>query len=149
MRKENSNRIIIAHLNINSLRNKFNSLISKTKNGLDILMISEMKLDDIFPIRQFHIEDFVTFIRLDSNQNGGGIMLLSREGIPIKLLSSEIAPIKIFYVEINLRKKKWLLNCSYKAGNRNISMHPSALRKSSDIFSTQYKHFVILGDFNV
>ena len=110
-------------------------------------MISKMKLDDSFPIRQFYIEGFGTFIRLDHKQNGGGIMLLSKEAIPIKLLSSEIAPMKSFYVEINLRKKKWLLNCSYNPGNTNISMHTSALRKSSNIFSTQYKHFVTLEDF--
>ena len=59
-------------------------------------MILETKLDDSFPIEQFHVEGFGTSIRLDRNQNGGGIMLLSREGIPIKLLSSDIAPTESF-----------------------------------------------------
>ena len=76
-------------------------------------------------------------------------MLLSREGIPIKLLSSEIAPIESFYVEINLRKKKWLLSCSSNLDNSNISMHQSALRKNLHLYSTQCENFVILGDFNV
>ena len=80
------------------------------------------KLGDSFPIGQFHIEGFGTPIRLDRNQNGGGIMLLSREGIPIKLLSSDIAPIESFYVEIKLHKKKWLLNCSYNPDKSNISV---------------------------
>ena len=77
MRKDNPNRIIIAHLNINSLRNKFDSIMS------DILMISETNLDDTFPIGQFHTEGFGTPIRYDHNQNGGEIMLLAREGISI------------------------------------------------------------------
>ena len=40
MRKDNPNTITIAQLNINYLRNKFNSLMSKIKNDVDILMIS-------------------------------------------------------------------------------------------------------------
>ena len=47
------------------------------------LMIVERKLGDNIPIGQFHIKCFGTPIRLDRNQNGGGIMLLSRRGIPI------------------------------------------------------------------
>ena len=50
VRKDNPKRIIIVLLNINSLRNKFDSLMSKIKNDIDILMISETKLDDSIPI---------------------------------------------------------------------------------------------------
>ena len=123
--------------------------MSKIKNDLDILMLSETKFDDSFPIGQFHIEGFSTPIRLDRNITGGGIMLFSREGIPIKLLSLDAALIESFYVEINLRKKKRVLNCSYNPDKSNISMHLSALRKSLDLYSTQYENFVTLGDFNV
>ena len=123
--------------------------MSKIRNDIDILMISETKLGNSFPIGQFYIEGFGTHVRLDRNQNGGGIMLLSREGIPIKLLSSDIASIESFYVEINLRRKKWLLNCSYNLDKSNISMHLSESRKSLDLYSTKYENFVILGDFNV
>ena len=76
-------------------------------------MIQKTKLEDRFPIGQFHIEGFGTTIRLNCKQNGGGIMLLSKEGIPIKLLSSNIAPDQSFYIKINLKKKKWFLNRSY------------------------------------
>ena len=59
-------------------------------------MISEMKLDNSFPIGQLHIEGFGKHIRLNHNQNGGGIMLLPRKSISIKLLSSDIALIESF-----------------------------------------------------
>ena len=39
-------------------------------------MVSETKLDDIFPIGQFVIEGFGVLSRVDQNLNGGGIMLL-------------------------------------------------------------------------
>ena len=49
IRKNNSKKIIIAHLNINSIRNKFDFLADIIKDNIDILMISESKLDDSFP----------------------------------------------------------------------------------------------------
>ena len=40
-RKYNQNKLVYAHLNINSLRNKFELLTEKTKGNVDILLISE------------------------------------------------------------------------------------------------------------
>ena len=53
IRKKNSGRIIIDHLNINSLRNKFEMLKEVIRNKIDILLISETKLDDAFLLSQF------------------------------------------------------------------------------------------------
>ena len=49
------NRIILGHLNINSLRNKFESLQEQIIGNVDILLISETKLDNSFPNGQFLI----------------------------------------------------------------------------------------------
>ena len=49
LRVKNVNKLIIAHSNINSLRNKFEFLISLIKDKIDFLMISETKLDERFP----------------------------------------------------------------------------------------------------
>ena len=49
--KENLNRIIIAHL-------KFEMLKEVIGNKIDILLIFERKLDDTFPLRQFILERF-------------------------------------------------------------------------------------------
>ena len=48
---------------------------------LDILMISETKLDDSFPEAQFYIEGFRTPFRLDCNKHCGGILLHVRNNI--------------------------------------------------------------------
>ena len=45
---KNLNRIIICHLNINSLRNKFDLLTVQVKWSVNILVISENKLDESF-----------------------------------------------------------------------------------------------------
>ena len=53
--KINLKRIILGHLNINSIRNKFNKLADQIKGNVDIMVISETKLDDSFPNGQFKI----------------------------------------------------------------------------------------------
>ena len=103
---KNFNKLIIAHLNINSLRNKFEFLISLIDDNIDILMISETKLDQSFPINQFMIKGFSAPFCLDRNDKGGGIILCIREDIPSRLVSTESSQVEIFFVEINLRNKK-------------------------------------------
>ena len=48
IRNQNPFRVIMGHININSIRNRFEPLISFIKNNLDIL-ISKTKVDDTFP----------------------------------------------------------------------------------------------------
>ena len=100
----NPNSILIAHLNINSLRNKFEILKETITNKVDILLISETKLDSSFPLNQFHIDGFTTPYRPDKNQNGGCIMLYIREGIPLKSLAEVKLDNEIenIFIEINL-----------------------------------------------
>ena len=84
LRSQNPFRVIIGHVNINSIRNKFEPLVSFINNNLDILMISETKIDDTFPDSQFLINDFSVPYRLDRTAKGGGILLYIREDIPTK-----------------------------------------------------------------
>ena len=73
-------------------------------NNIDILMISETKLDPSFPNGQFHIHSFSERYRFDRNGNGGGILLYISEDIPSKLILTKMT-IQRFFLEINLRKK--------------------------------------------
>ena len=50
IRKGNLNKLIVAYLNINSIRNKIASLADINKDNIDILMISETTVDDSFPV---------------------------------------------------------------------------------------------------
>ena len=118
-RLKNPNRLIIAQLNINSLRNKFDSLVRMLHNNLDILLISETKIDSSFPTAQFQIEGYTTY-RLDRNANGGGILLYIREDIPSTPLNSDIST-ECLSIEINVRKKKWILVCTYNPNKILIS----------------------------
>ena len=149
IRKRNLNKLVVAHLNINSLRLKFDSLAQKITGNVDILMISETKLDNSFPEGQFLIEGYSKPYRIDRNCHGGGIMLYVRADIPSKLLSTELLPMEGFYVEINLQKKKWLLCCSYNPNKNTIKSHIEILHKGLALYSPKYENFIVLGDFNV
>ena len=76
-------------------------------NNIDVLLISETKLDASFPSSQFILDGFTPPYRLDRTQHGGGIMLFIREGIPSKLLNADnFFEIENLLVEINRRSKK-------------------------------------------
>ena len=72
LRKDNLNKLIFAHLNINSIRNKFDSLADIIKDNINILMISETKVDDTFLDGQFFLDGFGKPFRLDRKRTGGG-----------------------------------------------------------------------------
>ena len=73
-------------------------------------MISETKIDETFPSRKFYIEGFTPSYRLNRNCHGGGILAYVREDIPSKLTEMK-SSVESISIELNLRKKKWLVNC--------------------------------------
>ena len=96
LRKDNLDKLIYAHLNINLIRNKFDYLSEQIRGNVDILLVSETKIDVSFPQVQFVIDGFSAPYRLDRNSLGGGLMLFVREDIPSNLLTYEEKPIESF-----------------------------------------------------
>ena len=124
IRINNVDRLIIANLNINSIRNKFDQLKLLIKDNIDILVVTETKVDASFPASQFKIDGFSIPFRLDRTSNGGGIMIYVREDIPSKILNKHKFPSDIegLFVEINLRKTKWLLFDAYRPPTVHIRL---------------------------
>ena len=131
LRRKNLNRVILAQLNINSIRNKFNLLAEGIKGKVDVLMISETKIDETFPSRKFYVKGFSSPYRLDRNCYGGGILVYVREDFPSKLIEMN-SSVESISIELNLRKKKWLVYGSYNANNCNICDHLRSFGKSLD-----------------
>ena len=111
------NRIKIDPLNINSIRNKFDLLVPAVGRNLDILLITETKVDSSFPEAQFGIDGFPTSYGVDRDCHGGGILLYIRQDIPSKLLINlKISKnLEGVFVELNFCQKKWLACCSYNS----------------------------------
>ena len=148
LRRKNLNKIIFAHLNISSVRNKFNQLADLIKGKIDVLMISKSKIDDSFPDSQFSLDGVSTLYRLDRNRNGGGIMLFVCRDILSNMISIEKLLTESFLIELNLRRNKLLINCSYKPNNGNIESHLDSVSKTLDIHLNKYENVILLGDCN-
>ena len=145
LRLKNSNKAIICHININSLRNKFELLTEMVRDKVHLLMIFETKLNSSFANAQFYMSH-----KLDRNSKGGGIILYVREDIPSKLVNSSCTnhDIEYFLLELNLRKQKWLLICSYNPHKTRIKGYLECISKEIDSHSSKYDNFLLLGDFN-
>ena len=118
------------------------------KGFVDVFTISKTKLDDSFPGDQFFIEGYHTSFRFDRNGNGDGILFYVCEDIPAKVIHCDFPTFESFYVETNLHKKKWPLNCSYSPHKNTICNHLDVIIKTLDTYYGKYENFVFLGNFN-
>ena len=72
------------------------------------------KIDDTFPESQFSMKGFSKPFRLDRTAKGGGILFCIREDVTCRYMKQITVNNSFigFFVELNLRSKKWLLGYS-------------------------------------
>ena len=148
--KENSpNKLIVGHLNINSIRNTFDFLEDVINRNLDIILLSETKLYNSFPSAQFILKGHGAPYRFDRNSKDDGLLFCICEVIPWKILKLRSdCNIESICVEINLRKSKWFINGSYNPSKSFLSNHLECFNGIIDEYSKKYQNFLFLGDFN-
>ena len=131
LRLQKVNRVLIANLNINSIRIKFDQLKKTVLNYSDILILPETKLDETFLTSQFLIDDFSKLHRFDRNKHGGGVMVYILEIIPSKILEKHSCPndIKCLFIEQNFRKCKWLKPLTLKATTKKFCLFEISTEK--------------------
>ena len=115
MKRKKPKIIFLGHLNINSIKNKFESVCELIKDTFDIFLLSESKLDSSFSDDQFSIPGY-GIVRKDRDRNGGGLLLYINEDVPFKIIqNSSLRPIlEVLSIEINLGRFKFLLIGLYK-----------------------------------
>ena len=111
------------------------------------MLITETKLDESFPSIQFNNDKHNIFTS-DPGSKGGGILMYVRDDIPCKLIPMRNSATEGFFIELKLRKKKWLLCCYYNPQRRFISNHLIYIGRNLDLLSTNYDNILLLGDFN-
>ena len=102
----NPNKIIIENLNINLLLNTFEQSKDIVMQYIDILALTETKLDATFTKAQFLLNGFSEPYRLDRSRNGGAVMIYIHENVPSKLLAIHVFPLEDLFVGFNFRKCK-------------------------------------------
>ena len=84
LRNDNKKRPIICYININSVRYKFDELKGiSTDKIVDLLIISETKIDSSFNDNLFKVEGY-KMERRDRTTHGGGIMTFAHSDLPFK-----------------------------------------------------------------
>ena len=146
LRLSNVNRVIIGNLNRNSLKNKFDLLKETVLEYIDILVITEAKLDDTFSNAQFLVSRFSKPFRFDRNRKEGGVMIYVRENIPSKLFTKHVllSDIEWIFLELNFKKCKWLLVGTYHPPSQNDHYFFENLDKKIDVCSHYEK--ILLAD---
>ena len=70
------------------------------------------------------IDGYQVPLRFDRNDNGGGLLLDFRDYIPCKKLKIEFnSEIEAIAIEINLKKRKWVLIGTYNPQKDMIKNH--------------------------
>ena len=151
-RKVHHNKLIFAHLNINSMRNKFLEISSILNNGYcDILGLSETKLDDSFQNSQFHANDF-TLHRNDRDEHGGGVAFYVRSSIPHRIrkdIGVAKHAVENLVLETRLRKEKCFFILIYKPPSVENAALSDLLELVCNMCFAESKTIYIIGDLNV
>ena len=150
IRRKNLNRPIVGHININFLEVKFDALKLLIEDKLDVLVITETKIDDSYPTSQFEIKGFGTPFRRDRNKHGGGVLVYIREHLPCREVPFVNMPHEIegIFIELTLRKKKWLIFGGYNPARELASSFFEQISKNLDENMTRFDDILIIGDFN-
>ena len=101
-------------------------LVKYVGNNVDILMVPETKIGNTFAESQFSIECFSTPYRLDETTKGREVLFYIRQDIPsnyLKKITVNDESFERFFVQLNLRSKKWFLGYYFEKlfGNNNFS----------------------------
>ena len=105
-------------------------------------------MDDSFPTAQFTIEGFSPPYRNDLNKHAGGVMIYVREDLACKELQIIKNSGEGIFLELNLRKVKWLLFGGYNHKKTNIKNFLNEVGPLLDYYMSKYDHFILLGDYN-
>jgi len=144
------NNMKLFHLNVNSLRNKVVE-IGQLLCHVDVLCLTESKLNDSFPHAQFHIDEF-KIVRKDRNEHGGGIFCYIRATLPFRNrpdLSFNHNGIESVVVEIKTKSSKMMLSCIYRPPSTHIRYLHEAMNFIYGKCLSECKTVYLMGDFNV
>ena len=147
--------VLMCHLNINSIQNKFEELASLLKKSRTQLMIvSESKIDSTYPNSQFTISGYGLH-RNDRKKGGGGILayvsseLICKRSKPVKSYKT----IEVIVLDIQLKAKSIIVIGLYRPPNSFTLSYRQQLEDELNHIcnwaNLQRKSIVVLGDLNL
>ena len=75
-------------------------------------------------------------------------MLLFRKDLPVKVLPVDKGS-ESCYVEVILKKTKWLINYTYNLTKNNLSSHLESLSRNLGLPTSKFGDILVIGDLNI
>ena len=154
LRKHNKD-ILMCHLNINSIQNKFEELAATVKKiRAHIMLISETKIDASYPDAQFSIPDY-TLYRNDRRKGGGGIMALVSSSLTKKRLkpNKHYKTLELIALQVKTNAGNMVILGIYRPPRAMCGDYRSLLENElSDVCnwaSLQSNSVAVIGDLNL
>ena len=117
-----------------------------TENNIDILVISETKIDKSFPVNQVIIDGYNLPYRLDRNQEVGGLLVYFRTGIPSRKLKTNLPEnVEGIFFDMSMHNKKCLKFAGYNPKKEHIGRFLSHVGKSLDNHIGKYENVILIG----
>ena len=149
----------MAQVNINSLKKENKSPLSYFKDilqrrFLDILCISESKLDESITSSETDCEPDFKCYRKDRSSLSGGLCVWIRSDIPQQRqtyleFDSKDNHIESFVIELTIKKEKWYLILAYKNPAVSDDFFISKLKEIYEVVFTRSKEIILMGDLNI
>ncbi|EDO29916.1 predicted protein [Nematostella vectensis] len=155
LRNQHKKELLIAHLNINSIQNKFEELCKIIKDlQIHVMFISETKIDSSYPDSQFSMAGYSLY-RNDRKKGGGGIMALISTALVKKRLkiNKNYKTVETLAFEIKTNKGNMVILGIYRpptllCGNYRLELE-NELSELCNWASLQANFVVVLGDLNL
>ena len=140
---------MISHININSVRNKFHELSDLFIRYLvDILFLSETKLDQSFRQAPFEVTIFKSY-RKDRFAHGGGILAYVRADLPSRRRPDlETATVESIVIETTVCDRKWAILCCYRSPLLSDNVFTSDFTVFMDKLHVHFDNIIVIGDLN-
>lgn len=150
-----SKELLLCHLNINSIQNKFDELVDVIhKLKAHIIFIRETKIDSTYPNSQFYIPGYSLFFK-DRKKGGGGILAFVSAVIPCKRpnFNRTNKCIEAITLEITVGRKEMIMIGMYRPPRALTGNYQLALEDElSHICNWAYLQrgiVAVIGDLNL
>ena len=153
----NKDNMIISHVNINSITSpnrlqELNQFI--VTNKIDIIALTETKLDNTINPSLYHLDDFHAPFTNHRNRHGGGTALYAHSSLPIKRRHNlELPGEEWIWAQIDLHDVSLLICCVYLPPNISAQRQADFIDRLTESMTIAQTYsptsIIVLGDMNV
>ncbi|KAK2153895.1 hypothetical protein NP493_2247g00007 [Ridgeia piscesae] len=115
---------------------------------VDILFITETKLDPSFSIAQFDVPNYRSF-RKDRTGRGGGILTYVRSDLPTRQRPDlELQHVESIVIETTVCGRKWAIVCVYRPPSMPNACFIDDFTTCIDKVHVHFDNIIVIGDLN-